>query len=144
MYDTYQNVGWLWKFAHAVWKKSKKIQKKSKTKKPKISKKKTHKNPKIPIFFKKIIEKSKSLKKSQEITLKKKWGKKISQKKLPSWFSSIRRTRFDQSSPVKTVSESLGGPLGMTEDGEGRRRRTEEILVSNIGNWEVALKWCAV
>ena len=39
----------------------------------------------------------------------------------------MRRTRFDQSSPVQPVSESRGGPLSVTDG------RTKEILVSNIG-----------
>ena len=46
----------------------------------------------------------------------------------------MRRLVFDQSSPVQPVSESRGGTLSVTEeDGGGRRRRTKEILVSNIG-----------
>ena len=54
---------------------------------------------------------------------------------LSSQFSNIRRTGFDQSSPVQPVSESRGGTLSVT-DGGGRRTnegRTKEILVSNIG-----------
>ena len=54
---------------------------------------------------------------------------------LPSKFSNIRRTRFDQSSPVQPVSESRGGPLNVTDGGrrtEESGRRTE-ILVSNLG-----------
>ena len=53
-------------------------------------------------------------------------------KKMPSSkFSNIRRTRFDQSSPVQPVSKSRGGNLSVTDGGGGVR--TKEILVSNIG-----------
>ena len=50
-------------------------------------------------------------------------------KMLSSYLSNIRRTRFNQSSPVHLVSESRGGSTNLT-DGEGQ---TKEILVSNIG-----------
>ena len=45
-------------------------------------------------------------------------------------FSNIRRTRFDQSSPVHPVSESMGGTLSVTDE----VWRTE-ILVSNCRWW---------
>ena len=44
----------------------------------------------------------------------------------------MRRTRFDQSSPVQPVSESRGGTLSVTEEEKDEGRRTE-ILVSNFG-----------
>ena len=47
---------------------------------------------------------------------------------LSSQFSNIRRTGFDESSPVQPISEYRGGTLSVTDDG----RRTE-ILVSNFG-----------
>ena len=40
---------------------------------------------------------------------------------LSSHFSNIRRTQFDQSSPVQPVSESRGGTLSVTKNG-----RTDE------------------
>ena len=49
---------------------------------------------------------------------------------LSSQFSNIRRTQFDQSSPVQPVSDFRGGSTSVTEKDEGR---TKEILVSNIG-----------
>ena len=49
---------------------------------------------------------------------------------LSSQFSNIRRTGFDQSSPVHPVSESRGGGLSVTH---GRTDgRTKEILLSNF------------
>ena len=53
---------------------------------------------------------------------------------LSSQIYNIRRTRFDHSSPVQPVSENQGGQY--EPDGR-RRRRTEAILVSNIG-WRVS------
>ena len=44
-------------------------------------------------------------------------------------FSNIRRTGFDQSSPVHPVFESRGGSLSMTG---GRTDGRTEILVSNF------------
>ena len=49
---------------------------------------------------------------------------------LFSYFCQLRRLVFDQSSLVQPVSEYRGGPLSMTDGGEGQ---TMEILVSNIG-----------
>ena len=40
---------------------------------------------------------------------------------LSSWFSNIRNTRFDQSSPVKPISESRGGSLSVTDGGRTNR-----------------------
>ena len=48
--------------------------------------------------------------------------KKTAKKMLASYFSNIRRTRFDQSSPVQFVSESRAGSLSVREDGGGRRK----------------------
>jgi hypothetical protein len=54
-------------------------------------------------------------------------GEFIQKQTLSTYFSNIRRTGFDQSSPVHPVTESRGGTLSVTHGG-----RTE-ILVSNIG-----------
>ena len=57
---------------------------------------------------------------------------------ISSKFCHLRRLVFDQSSPVHPVLESRGGTVSVTEDGR-RRRRSTEILVSNIGccpTWE--------
>ena len=53
---------------------------------------------------------------------------------LSSYFSNIRRTRFDQSSPVQHVSESRGGSTSVTN----KRTEKKEILVSNFG----CMEWC--
>ena len=49
---------------------------------------------------------------------------------LAEKFSNIRRTPFDQSSPVQTVSDFRGKDL--KPDGGGGEVRTKEILVCNI------------
>ena len=46
-------------------------------------------------------------------------------KMLSSYFSNIRRTRFDQSSPVHPVSESRGGTLRVTEEQEQQEQQQE-------------------
>ena len=40
-------------------------------------------------------------------------------KNLSSYFSNIRRTQYDQSSPVQPVSESRGGSTSVTEKDKG-------------------------
>ena len=66
--------------------------------------------------------------KNLENLKRKRKEKKLQKKKmLSSQFSNIRRTRFDQSSPVQPASESRGGSTSVT-DGQ-----TKEILVSNFG-----------
>ena len=45
-------------------------------------------------------------------------------------FSNIRRTRFDQSSPVQPVSDFRGGSTSVTEKED---EVWTEILVTNIG-----------
>ena len=52
--------------------------------------------------------------------------KKLLEKMLSSYFSNIRRTQFNQSSPVQPVSDFMGGYP--EPDGQ-----TEEIPVSDIG-----------
>ena len=56
--------------------------------------------------------------------------KKKKKKMLSSQFSNIRRTGFDQSSPVNPVSEYRGGPLSVTHEHtyEGRRKSSCLIL----------------
>ena len=49
---------------------------------------------------------------------------------LFSKFFNIRKTPFDQSSPVQPISESRGGGGYPVPDGG---RRTKEILLSNVG-----------
>ena len=51
---------------------------------------------------------------------------------LFSQLSNIRRTRFDQSSPVQPVSESRGGPLSMTEEDGGGRSRKSSCLIWDV------------
>ena len=47
--------------------------------------------------------------------------KKLSKMVRKSSFSNIRRTQFDQSSPVQPVAESWGGTLSMTEEDRQRK-----------------------
>ena len=70
-----------------------------------------------------MVKKSKNLKQSQKIIffftktnlLNKKKLQKKRKKMLSSKFSHIRRTQFNQTSPVQPVSESRGGSLSVTE-----------------------------
>ena len=56
----------------------------------------------------------------------------LEKKMLSFEFSNIKRTRFDQSSPVHPVSESREGTLSVTVNG-GRIDERTGIVVSNIG-----------
>ena len=73
--------------------------------------------------------------------------KKRKKKMHSSQFSNIRRTRFDQSSPVQPVSESRGGSTSVTEKKNEQRKslclifdvgQTLSLLVSST---EASLYW---
>ena len=67
---------------------------------------------------KKIIQNGQKNQKFQQISKNLYKNKtKMAEQMLSYKFSNIRRTEFDQSSPVQTVAESWVGPLSMTEDG---------------------------
>ena len=87
-----------------------------------------------------MVKKSENLKKSQKITFFRFFfifenfffSPKKKNKMLSSQFSNIRRTQFDQSSPVHPVSESRGGPLSVTEeDGRTDGRRKSSCLIQD-------------
>ena len=60
----------------------------------------------------------------------------LSKKMLSSWFINIRRTRFDQSSPVQPISDFRGGgvPWAWHRSSSSSRRSSRTVLpFSNIG-----------
>ena len=57
----------------------------------------------------------------------------LPKKILYFYFSNIRRTGYNQRSPVQPVSKSRGVSTSVTEEEEDEGQRTKEIHVFNLG-----------